>query len=595
MQVERLRGSFIGPYKVRRFVGAGHLGQVYTALHPLSGSKVAIKIIPSELIPHQAAFEQIQIQLAALLAFHHPGFVPLLDYGCLDSGAYYLIYEFAYGEPLSEWMSRHGSIEFDETFYFLEVLTELLQAAHQHRLYHGELSSANIILSPANLELSPQNTCVWPPNVRIMDLGLLPMLASDAQARLLADDLEKNAESDWIQKDIAALGELARRLTSSSFTSDLPACCESLASALQDLIARATSLNAPNRFRSVAALAEDLRLIQDNPKRPTTDQTHLVKKERTFKNSYPFSQTMDVGLFCGRTSSLQHPGIDCSPSKKTENQPARQIAFEQRPWQASALFTKREQRGPSEEKSASTPNQALTSCPTEGHVKESLNKYPSDTPAFSGGAIATKKDLSTEKEEPKPLLTPLRSAILAILLASVFCILAYHLVAKFWQMDRSTSVEKNEGEISITTHPPHATVFLNHVRQTSLTPMLLKHLKRGQSYEVQVFMNGYLPWHQTIALGLSESKRDIHLDLKPKDLHFGTLQISTNIQADFFLDTRKVGTQTTHVVLADVQAKVDHQLRIETPLHQTIREVIQVPEGKIHVLRFELQPDKGQP
>jgi hypothetical protein len=66
--------------------------------------------------------------------------------------------------------------------------------------------------------------------------------------------------------------------------------------------------------------------------------------------------------------------------------------------------------------------------------------------------------------------------------------------------------------------------------------------------------------------------------------------LSANIKADFFLDTRKVGAQTRQVTLADVQAGVEHRLRVVAPKRKSVEQLVEVEPGKIRVLQFDLLP-----
>jgi hypothetical protein len=120
--------------------------------------------------------------------------------------------------------------------------------------------------------------------------------------------------------------------------------------------------------------------------------------------------------------------------------------------------------------------------------------------------------------------------------------------------------------------------------------MTFSRLARGKRYELHVHLEGHLPWRQIVALGLDEERRLLRITLQPKALRFGTLQLSANVKADYFLDTRKVGTQTLHATLADVRAGVDHRLRVVAPGHLPVEQVVRVDPGKIRVLQFDLKP-----
>jgi hypothetical protein len=200
-------------------------------------------------------------------------------------------------------------------------------------------------------------------------------------------------------------------------------------------------------------------------------------------------------------------------------------------------------------------------------------------------------------QQPKPLLTPVLSAVLAVVMAIVVGVVAFRLLAGHWpfQTPSPSQAPVTPGEIEVETTPAGADVYLDRVRQSRRTPLTLRPIRPGQPYELYVHRRGYVPWRQTVALGMNERRRVLRISLPKKSMRFGTLKLSANARADFFLDGRKVATQTRQATLVDVQADADHRLRVVAPGHDAVEQVVRVEPGKLQVLQFDLRPSPREP
>src|SRR5512143_865161 len=90
-----LIGATIGNYRVVAKLGAGGMGAVYLAEHPLIGKKVALKVL-HETSPD--ATERFFNEARAVNDIGHPNIVDIVDYGVVDKAGrpsfVYLIMEF---------------------------------------------------------------------------------------------------------------------------------------------------------------------------------------------------------------------------------------------------------------------------------------------------------------------------------------------------------------------------------------------------------------------------------------------------------------------------------------------------------------------
>ncbi|MCK5796619.1 MAG: PEGA domain-containing protein [Deltaproteobacteria bacterium] len=185
-------------------------------------------------------------------------------------------------------------------------------------------------------------------------------------------------------------------------------------------------------------------------------------------------------------------------------------------------------------------------------------------------------------------ITRLTHVALGIALCVVALTVTYRVLLDRWPgQDTPTAI--HEATLEILTHPETAQVSLDGHIVARRTPIKL-HIRRGRPLRLTLTHAGYRTWTQTIALAPNEPQRRIEVQMSPLAIRWGTLKLSTNVQANIFLDSRCVGTQTREVILAEVRAGVDHHLRISAPGHRDLKRHIRIPAGKVQVLDFRLTP-----
>ena len=173
-----------------------------------------------------------------------------------------------------------------------------------------------------------------------------------------------------------------------------------------------------------------------------------------------------------------------------------------------------------------------------------------------------------------------------VLVVASALLVAYRVAVGRWPW--SATERSPVGKIVVASEPAGAELYVNGARWKRATPVTLE-VGRGRPYDLLVFHPGYKPWRRRIALGVDESRRRVRIQLRRRSRGFGTLQLSSDRKADFFFDSRRVGAQTTRVVIADVRAGVDHELRLVAPGYRTLERRVKVESGRVTVLRFTLE------
>ena len=121
-----LEGTQIGPYQLGARIGAGGMGEVYSARDTRLGRTVAIKVLPSHIANDPQARERFDREARAIAALNHPHICVLHDVGEATvpgdespSGdqepvtVRYLVMELLEGETLADRLAR-GPLPLDE-------------------------------------------------------------------------------------------------------------------------------------------------------------------------------------------------------------------------------------------------------------------------------------------------------------------------------------------------------------------------------------------------------------------------------------------------------------------------------------------------
>ena len=167
-----LTGTTIGAYRILSLLGAGGMGEVYTARDRQLERDVAIKVLPEAFAHDQLRIDRFRREAQLLAALNHPNIATIHGLEEAD-GALYLVMELVPGQTLTERLHR-GRMPLDETLRVCRQLAEALGAAHQRGIAHRDIK-------PANIKLTPDG------RVKILDFGLAKS-ANEAKTLVSAED-----------------------------------------------------------------------------------------------------------------------------------------------------------------------------------------------------------------------------------------------------------------------------------------------------------------------------------------------------------------------------------------------------------------------
>ncbi len=156
-------GTTLGPYRISRLLGAGGMGEVYSATDLRLDREVAVKVLPEHLASNSIALERFRREAKAVAALSHPNIVALFDVGS-DRGLHYAVTELLEGETLRTRFGR-GPIPSRDALQITLEIAEGVAAAHAHDIIHRDLKPENVFLTSDG-------------RVKVLDFGLARDIAT---------------------------------------------------------------------------------------------------------------------------------------------------------------------------------------------------------------------------------------------------------------------------------------------------------------------------------------------------------------------------------------------------------------------------------
>src|SRR5712691_9288862 len=144
-------GTRLGPYEILSPLGAGGMGEVYSARDTRLDRSVAIKILPPHLSDKPDARERFDREARAISSLSHPNICHLYDVGTRD-GITYLVMEYLEGETLANRLLK-GPLPLEQLLKCGIEICEGLEKAHRSGVVHRDLKPGNIMLTKSGAKL----------------------------------------------------------------------------------------------------------------------------------------------------------------------------------------------------------------------------------------------------------------------------------------------------------------------------------------------------------------------------------------------------------------------------------------------------------
>jgi serine/threonine protein kinase len=272
---------FVGKYKLLERLGAGGMGTVYKAYHPMTDRVVALKLVSKALLANPPAVARFRTEVRLICSLNHPNIITAYDADRVGD-MHFLVMEFGQGRDLRAWLKQCGPLPVDWACDCVRQAALALDHAHLRGLVHRDIKPENILADGPDVQT--------PPNIKLLDLGLARLMHEepDEDAELagagklmgtpdyISPEQATQASHADIRSDIYSLGatlykiltdevpfeggDLRQRLMS-RLVSDAPRASsrrDDLPDEVDEIVARMLAREPANRYQTPAEVAEAL-------------------------------------------------------------------------------------------------------------------------------------------------------------------------------------------------------------------------------------------------------------------------------------------------------------------------------------------------
>ncbi|HEY7573972.1 MAG TPA: serine/threonine-protein kinase, partial [Thermoanaerobaculia bacterium] len=150
-------GASLGRFRVGERLGAGGMGEVWSARDETLGRSVALKILPEAFAADPDRRSRWEREARMLAALNHPNIATLYGFERID-GQDVLVLEKVPGQTLEERLAA-DPIPVREALPLFVQIAAALESAHETGIVHRDLK-------PANVKITPEG------RVKVLDFGL---------------------------------------------------------------------------------------------------------------------------------------------------------------------------------------------------------------------------------------------------------------------------------------------------------------------------------------------------------------------------------------------------------------------------------------
>jgi len=138
-------GTRLGRYEIRSKIGAGGMGEVYSAEDEQLHRRVALKILPPDLAANQDRMRRFIQEAQAAAALNHPNISHIYEVGESD-GIHFIAMEFVDGYTLRDLIQRKQA-DLPRLLRYLQHVAEGLAKAHAAGIVHRDLKPDNVMVT----------------------------------------------------------------------------------------------------------------------------------------------------------------------------------------------------------------------------------------------------------------------------------------------------------------------------------------------------------------------------------------------------------------------------------------------------------------
>jgi serine/threonine kinase PknH len=139
-------GTMFGPYRLKRLLGRGGMGEVYEAEHTVKDWTVALKLMSHTFSQDPVFRKRMEREARITGRLLEPHVVPIHDYGEID-GQLFLEMRFIDGVDLGTLVDREGALAPPRAVAIIHQVAAALDAAQAAGVLHRDVKPQNILIT----------------------------------------------------------------------------------------------------------------------------------------------------------------------------------------------------------------------------------------------------------------------------------------------------------------------------------------------------------------------------------------------------------------------------------------------------------------
>ncbi len=170
----------VSHYRILKKLGAGGMGEVYSAQDMNLDRIVALKILPEDMASNRKSMSRFLQEAKASSALSHPNLCIIYEVGETDDARPFIAMEYVEGQTLDSQIGCRA-LEAREIIDFGIQIADAVNEAHSKGIVHRDLKPGNIMVTPRG-------------QVKVLDFGLAKVLVADEPER--GTEFDTQAKTD---------------------------------------------------------------------------------------------------------------------------------------------------------------------------------------------------------------------------------------------------------------------------------------------------------------------------------------------------------------------------------------------------------------
>lgn len=292
-----------GDFQLLQLLGQGSFGEVYRAWDPVLEREIALKLLLPQGLNPDEEFASIVAEARALARVRHPNIVSVYGVDRRERRVGFWS-DFVRGQTLTALITTQGPMNAQTVAQVGAALCDALAAVHAAGLLHRDIKASNAMRDENG-------------RVLLMDFGLSHELWRSSGVAgtpaYMAPEVRAGHPAS-VQSDLYAMGILLRFLSTGDAQAREPSSGEAgiadrMAAALQEVIRKATCVDARERYASAVQMRDALSKVLEAGTADSASRLIPRKRRYVIQGSLAFAVVMGTILLVPRIEKYLRPGV----------------------------------------------------------------------------------------------------------------------------------------------------------------------------------------------------------------------------------------------------------------------------------------------